>query len=99
MKVHNVTGLRESLEQLQTEELQEILQAELEREAPDPDSVRLLLRVLEEREIDSTSAEQRDAAWQKYQKKVESLQKKPAKHRYTVAKAASIVAVLESACS
>jgi len=93
MKVHNVIGLRESLEQLQTEELQEMLQAELERDAPDPDSVRLMLSVLEERESKTPSqlAEGKEAAWQKYQTKVSRLKKKPAKRWNVLTRAASVV--------
>lgn len=95
MKLHNVTGLRESLEQLQTEELQTMLQTELERDIPDPDSVRLILSVLEDRESQANQqlTEQKEAAWQKYQKKVAGLRKKPAKHLNALAKAASVVLI------
>lgn len=95
MKLHNVTGLRESLEQLQTEELQTMLQSELERDPPDPDSVRLILSVLEDRESQTNQqlTEQKEAAWQKYQKKIAQLQKKPSKHWNVLAKAASVVLI------
>lgn len=96
MKVHNVIGLRESLEQLETEALQEMLQAELERDTPDPDPVRLILSVLEEREGETPSqlADEKKVAWQKYQKKVSGLKKKPAKHWNVLARAASVVLII-----
>lgn len=95
MKLHNVTGLREALEQLQTEELQTMLQEELERDTPDPDSVRLILSVLEEQENDNTPQliEQKETAWLKYHKKVAGLQKKPAKRWSVLAKVASVVLI------
>lgn len=95
MKLHNVTGLRESLEQLQTEELQTMLQTELERDTPDPDSVRLILSVLEDRESQANQqlTEQKEAAWQKYQMKLAGLRKKSVKHFNTLAKAASVVLI------
>ena len=49
MKNNSKTGLRAALEQLPEEELKDLLQAELERPEPDGDSVRLILRVLEEK--------------------------------------------------
>lgn len=96
MKVHNVIGLRESLEGLETEKLQAMLQAELERDTPDPDSVRLILSVLEERETEESSqlTEEKEVAWQKYQKKVSGLKKKPAKHWNVLARAASVVLII-----
>lgn len=95
MKVHNVIGLREALEQLQTEELQTMLQTELERDTPDPDSVRLILSVLEDRESQANQqlTEQKEAAWQKYQMKLAGLRKKSVKHFNTLAKAASVVLI------
>ena len=95
MKLHNVTGLRESLDQLQTEELQTMLQTELERDTPDPDSVRLILNVLEDRESQRNQqlTEQKEAAWQKYRTKVAGLRKKPAKHLNALAKVASVVLI------
>ena len=95
MKVHNVIGLRKALEQLQTEELQTMLQTELERDTPDPDSVRLILSVLEERETETALqlTEQKESAWRKYQKKIAQLQKKPSKRWNVLGKAASVVLI------
>ena len=95
MKLHNVTGLRDALEQLQTEELQTMLQTELERNTPDPDSVRLILSVLEDRESQANQqlTAQKEAAWQKYRTKVAGLRKKPAKHLNALAKVASVVLI------
>lgn len=96
MKVHNVIGLLESMEQLEKEKLQAMLQAELERDTPDPDSVRLILSVLEEQETEKSAqlTEEKEVAWQKYQKKVSGLKKKPAKHWNVLARAASVVLII-----
>lgn len=96
MKVHNVIGLRESLEGLETEKLQTMLQAELERDTPDPDSVRLILSVLEDWETEESArlTEEKKVAWKKYQKKVSGLKKKSAKRWNVLARAASVVLIV-----
>ena len=92
MKVHNVTGLREALEQLDTARLDEMLQAELEKETPDPDAVRLIVSVLEEREeaIPTDISPREQAAWQQYKRAT----KRPAKPRRRLAVAASAALVI-----
>ena len=96
MQTYNKIGLRESLEQLETAELDAMLQAELEKNAPDPDSVRLIMSVLEGREaaapVPITDSE--EAAWQQYQKRMAGLRKKPAPVRRWMAGAASVVLVV-----
>lgn len=96
MQTYNIIGLREALEQMETSRLDEMLQAELEKEIPDPDSVRLIVSVLEEREAAAptpiTDAEK--AAWQQYQNRMARLQKKPAPVRRWLAVAASMVLVV-----
>lgn len=96
MQTYNKIGLRESLEQLETAELDAMLQAELEKNAPDPDSVRLIMSVLEGREaaapVPITDSE--EAAWQQYQQRMAGLRKKPAPVRRWMAGAASVVLVL-----
>ena len=96
MQTYNKIGLRESLEQLETAELDAMLQAELEKNAPDPNSVRLIMSVLEGREaaapVPITDSE--EAAWQQYQKRMAGLRKKPAPVRRWMAGAASVVLVV-----
>lgn len=96
MQTYNKIGLRESLEQLETAKLDAMLQAELEKSAPDPDSVRLIMSVLEGREaaapVPVTDSE--EAAWQQYQKRMAGLRKKPAPVRRWMAGAASVVLVV-----
>ncbi len=71
MKEFNNTSLRESLERLSTPELDAMLRAELEKEPPDEYAVRLILKVLREREADYPveTNEQIDKAWREYEKK------------------------------
>lgn len=96
MQTYNRIGLRESLEQLETARLDELLQAELKKVSPDPDSVRLIMSILEERDAAApapvTDAEQ--AAWQQYQSRMAGLQKKPAPVRRWLTVAASVVLVV-----
>lgn len=96
MQTYNKMGLRESLEQLETAKLDEMLQAELEKSTPDPDSIRLIMRILEGRESAApepiTSSE--EAAWQQYQKRMAGLRKKPSPVRRWVTAVASVVLVV-----
>lgn len=64
----NRISLRKMLDQLPTEQLDEMLQSELTAEHPDGDAVRRILSVLEEREKDVPVARTpaMDAAWQEY---------------------------------
>lgn len=96
MQTYNKIGLRESLEQLETAKLDELLQAELEKKSPDPDSVRLIVSVLEEREADTPVqvTPEEEAAWQQYRKRMEGLRKKPSPVRRWVAAVASVVLVV-----
>ena len=66
-------SLLESLEQLSTSQLDAMLRSELEKELPDEHAVRLILKVLRDREADCpvVSNEQIDAAWKKYEKKTQ----------------------------
>lgn len=71
MKEMNNISLRESLERLPTSRLDAMLRAELEKEPPDEHAVRLILKVLREREADypiETNA-QIDEAWREFEKK------------------------------
>ena len=92
MKEFNNTSLRESLEQLSTPELDAMLRAELEKEPPDEHAVRLILKVLREREADYPveTNEQIDKAWREYEKKTAPEQ---SNFRMPVLKVAAILLV------
>lgn len=71
MKELNNASLRDALEKLSTSQLDAMLRAELEKEPPDEYAVRLILKVLREREADypvETNA-QIDRAWDEYEQK------------------------------
>ena len=69
MKNYNTTGLRGMIEQMSTEQLDEMLQHELEKESVDESAVHLIMEVLEKRDQDMPVEinPQVAAAWQKYQ--------------------------------
>lgn len=98
MKQDNVTSLHEMLEQLTTEQLSRMLQTELRKEQIDDHSVRLIMRILRERE-ENTPPEITPGikqAWEKYQRDVAAIEKDrsgPCKARGWVLRAASIAAV------
>ena len=95
MEVHNGIGLRESLEQLRPEVLRDMLQGELERQNPDPDSVRLMLDILENRKAEEAPKQtrQKEEAWQRYRQKVAGLKQKQGRHWNLLAKAASVAVI------
>lgn len=69
MKNNDMTSLRGMIEQMPTEQLDEMLQHELEKSPADEAAVRLIMGVLEERDQDIPVElnEQIKAAWGKYQ--------------------------------
>lgn len=69
MRKFNMAGLRGMLEQMPTEQLDELLQIELEKEQLDETAVRMIMSILEERdqEIPVEINENIEAAWEKYQ--------------------------------
>lgn len=71
MKELNKSSLSQTLEKLPTSELDIMLRAELEKELPDEYAVRLILKVLREREQDYPieTNEQIEQAWKKYERK------------------------------
>ena len=96
MKLNNVASHRAFLEQMPTQELDEMLQAELRKDNIDDDLVRLILDVLEEREADHPieNDEEIAAAVEKYTAYVDSLEATPAKPTRkwnTVLKVASVL--------
>lgn len=96
MKNNSKTGLRAALEQLPEEELKDLLQAELERPEPDGDSVRLILRVLEEkgRGRKAPMTPRKEQAWQTYCRRVESLRRSRTLRPAPALRAAAVVLVL-----
>lgn len=96
MQMYNDSGLRKSLEQLETEQLDKMLQAELEKQDPDMDAVRLIVRVLEERDgaVSATLPAGSQAAFQRYRDRMKGLQRHSAPVRHWIAVAASMVLIL-----
>lgn len=99
MQQNNMTSIRELLEQMPTQQLDAMLQAELSKERIDENSVRLILHVLREREKDDPVeiTPQIEQAWEKYRQDTQALEKRalrPAKVRRRLLRAASAAAVL-----
>ena len=69
MKNYNTTGLRGMIEQMSTEQLDEMLQHELEKESVDESAIRLIMEVLEKRDQDMPVEinPQIADAWENYQ--------------------------------
>lgn len=69
MKNYNTTGLRGVVEQMSTEQLDEMLQHELEKEPVDESAVRLIMEVLEKRDQNEPIEinPQVAVAWENYQ--------------------------------
>lgn len=94
-------SLRDLLEQQPTTKLDEMLRAELNKETTDPNSVQMILDILEEREMVETTQmiPQTEVAWETYQKRLEesALRPKPVKlhrRRWLVATVATIMLVV-----
>lgn len=96
MKNDNLIDRGGELEQLSTQQLDHMLQAELQKEDADPTEVRAILKVLEEREKNMpTQMDDVDQlAWQKYQSRVKEDSDKPVKKQKWILRAACIAAVL-----
>ena len=69
MKHNNTTGLRGMMEQMSTEQLDDMLLHELEKESVDESAVRLIMEVLQQRDQDISVpvTSQVATAWEKYQ--------------------------------
>ena len=95
MKERNTTCLREEWEQMPTEQLDELLQAELRKENPEEEVVLPILKIIEEREKDYQAevTEDTSAAWEKYQEHI-SVPKKPERKRAWILSTAAVAAVL-----
>lgn len=95
MQTYNPSGLRSSLEQLETEKLDQMLQSELEKQMPDVDAVRRMVRILEERDAaaPAMATAEEQAALQRYNQRMKNLRRKPSTVRRVLAVAASAVLV------
>lgn len=98
MQLNNVTSLREMLEQLSTEQLDEMLSKELRKDQIDDHSVRVIMRILREREENHPVeiAPEIERAWGKYQRDVAAIEEDGSRRIRTrgwVLRAASIAAV------
>lgn len=96
MKIDNIAVLRDTLEQMETQQLDALLLEELRKESPNGELIRLISSVLKERdrnmvpEIDANIQQ----AWERYQRKSQPVHKKP-KHLHSwLLKAASLILVL-----
>ena len=103
MGQNKIPSVRQVLEQLSTEQLDQMLDEELHSEAPDADAVRMIMKILRERD----DAERKDTpvvltpqqidAWEKYQRDTAQIWKEENRiiqFRRWALKAASIAAVL-----
>ncbi|MCI7809717.1 hypothetical protein MR626_10615 [bacterium] len=87
MQENNNLSLLEMLEQLPTSQLSEMMRQELRKETPDKNAVKLILSILEMREENVPELDaQTQAAWDRYQQRVESgsLRPKSSKNRLLV---------------
>lgn len=81
MQDNSITSLRDMLEKLPTPQLDRMLREELDKDKPDGNAIRMILRVLREREKDmpvEITPEIRDA-WEKYQR--DTAEPNAGKHR------------------
>ena len=96
MKFDNVAVLRENLEQMETQQLDEMLHMQLRKDQPDGQLIRMIGSVLRERERDRQPeiTPEIQKAWERYQKITQPPARKPKSMRSTLVKAASIILVL-----
>ena len=96
MHDNSITSLRELLEQMPTEQLDQMLQEELDKKKPDGNAVRMILRVLREREKDMPVeiTPQVRKAWEKYQRNIAEIEAEPRSARSWFIRIGSVAAVL-----
>ena len=95
MKFNNMTALRETLERMETRQLDEMLCMELKKDLPDGQLVRLIGSVLKEREKDMVPEIETDVqtAWEQYQQDTK-VYRKPRFQSSRLAKVACLILVL-----
>lgn len=96
MQSDNLTDRYGALEKLPTQELDQLLQAELQKEDADPTEAIAILDVLKEREKDMPVevGDTEKLAWQRYRSHEKEGADKPAKKRNWVLRVASVAVVL-----
>ena len=99
MQLNNVTSLREMLEQLSTEQLDEMLHKELGKKPIEDHAVRLIMQILREREEDHPveTTPEIEQAWEKYQSDIALIEKDNVRTRRSgrwLLRAASVAAML-----
>lgn len=96
MKNYNTTGLRGVVEQMSTEQLDEMLQHELEKESVDESAVHLIMEVLEKRDqnIPVEINPQVAVAWEKYQTRASVQSRAKFSFRSWPVRIAAVVAVV-----
>lgn len=99
MKQNNVSSLREILDQMSTQQLDEVLHGELGRENTDENSVRMILDVLREREKEQTVtvSPELKAVWNQFRMNADREERKtaPVKNvRTWILRTASAAAIL-----
>lgn len=96
MKKNNLTYLRTTLDEMSTPKLADLLQEELHKEPVNEQNVRMILRVLEEREPDKPiePGPETEAAWNRYLQQTATSSVKPVRKKNRVLRVASIVAAL-----
>ena len=83
MQDNSITSLRELLEKMPTAQLDQMLQEELDKEKPDGNAVRMILRVLREREKDMPVeiTPEIQEAWEKYRRNTAVIDSREGKRR------------------
>lgn len=96
MKFNNITALRETLERMETRQLDEMLCMELKKDLPDGHLVRLIGSVLKEREKDMVPEIETNVqtAWAQYQQDTRKVYRKPKSQSSRLAKVACLILVL-----
>lgn len=95
MKEDKVLHLRSALEQMSDEQLGDMLREELRQDPPDENAIKLIMGVLNAREAayDIVTTPQIDAAWEKYQERIQSIAPRPGRAGKWL-RVASVAAVL-----
>ncbi len=96
MKIENMAALRDTLERMETPQLDALLLEELRKEAPNTELIRLTSSILKERdkelfpEIDDNIRQ----AWEQYQRKTQPTHRKPKHMNHILVHAASFLLVI-----
>ena len=96
MKIENMAALRDTLERMETPQLDALLLEELRKEAPNAELIRMINNILKERdrnlnpEIDDNIRQ----AWEQYQRKTQPTHRKPKHMNHILVHAASFLLVI-----